>query len=358
MKIQLGNRELVLQSASISRSMSDGIGEWNAVIEWEAGKDQELDNLVKKGSFAESVASIGGINLVTGNKYVSIPALSNSRSVMNLRGYSKVYRLIKSNPKEQREFLDQSLLDITGAIVLPFGLFTAVQAPEELANEKFEKETIDAQSTPFEFLQNLARQRSLLTSDDTDGNLFYQQAKINQATVGSIIEGVEGARVPVAAVGANVPTTENFTARFDDTEIFQNYQALNESPYAYLLKEPPVVVKDSSVKIPSFKTISVNSLIKGAGKKAIQFARNYARAQALQLPFSVNSWYAPNGRLWQENTLVSVTSPTLFVPGGFTFLIRAVQYALSGQGETAVLSLVPPSLLTGGEIEEPESWTN
>ena len=349
MKIQLGNRELVLQSASISRSMSDGIGEWNAVIEWEAGKDQELDNLVKKGSFAESVASIGGVDLVTGNKYVSVPALSNKRSVMNLRGYSKVYRLIKSNPKEQREFLDQSLLNITGAIVLPFGLFTKVQAPEELANEKFEKETIDGQAVPFEFLQNLARQRSLLTSDDTDGNLFYQQAKINQATVGSITENIDGAHVPV---------TGNFTARFDDTEIFQNYQALNESPFAYLLKEPPVVVKDTSVKIPSFKTISINSLIKGAGKKAIQFARNYARAQALQLPFSVNSWYAPNGRLWQENTLVSVTSPTLFVPGGFTFLIRAVQYALSGQGETAVLSLVPPSLLTGGEIEEPESWTN
>ncbi len=349
MKIQLGNRSLVLQSASISRSMSEGVGEWNAVIEWEAGRNQELDNLVKKGSFAPSIASIGDIKLITGNKYISVPALSNNKSVMNLRGYSKVFRLIKSNPKEQREYLPQSLLDITAHMCSPFGLANVALGPDELLNEKFEKETIDAQAVPFEFLQDLARQRSLLTSDDTDGNLLYHQAKINQATVGSIVENVDGAHVPL---------TGNFTARFDDTEIFQNYQAINESPFAYLLKDPPAVVTDDSVPIPSFKTISTNSLISGAGRKTIEFARNYARAQALQLPFDVNGWYAPNGELWRENTLVSVTSPTLFVPNGFTFLIRAVQYVLSGRGETSVLSLVPPSLLTGGPIEEPETWAN
>ena len=60
MKIRLGNRELVLQSpSSISRSMSDGIGEWNANIAWIPGQDQELDNLIidkrKIGYFKEAL---------------------------------------------------------------------------------------------------------------------------------------------------------------------------------------------------------------------------------------------------------------------------------------------------------------
>ena len=343
MKILLGTKELVLTSASVLRTMDTGADEWNAVVEWTSGRDPEFDKLVKPRTLTESIVSINEKKLITGNLYRRSPTLVENKSALALRGFSKTYRLIKSNPKAQIEFLNQSLLDITRAFSLPFGLFTAVRAPEELVNEIFKKETIPAQSTVFTFLQNLARQRSILTSSDNDGNLFYLQAKLRQKPVGSIIEGEDG----------TVPITKNFSASFDDSEVFQTYQAVNDSPFAYLLKEPQGITKDDRIKIPSFKTIVTNSLEKGAGQKTVEFARNQTIAKSMSMPFEVNGWYAPNGELWQEDTLVSVVSPTLFTPDGFTYLIRAVQYNLDGRGETAVLSLVPPSLFTGDPVVEP-----
>ena len=202
---------------------------------------------------------------------------------------------------------------------------------------------IAAQAKIVNFLQDLARQRAVLTSSDKDGNLIFLKANTDQNSVGSIIEGEDGV----------VPISDTFSARFDDTQVFQTYIAVNDSPFAFLLKEPQGISKDTRIKIPSFKTIVTSSLIEGAGQKAVDFARNQTVAQALSMPFEVNTWNAPNGELWAENTLVSVISPTLFVPNGFTFLIRAVQYNLDGKGETSILSLVPPTLYTGDPIVEP-----
>lgn len=343
MKIQLGSRELVLNSASVLRTMDTGSDEWNCVIPWIPGRDPELDELARPRSLAEAVVSIRGKKLITGNKYITDPSLSN-KNQLGLGGFSKTISLIISNPKVQQEFLESSLLDISRAYTLIFGIFVKSTGVDDEVNEKFEDEKIGAQDKIFSFLQDLARQRGVLTSSDENGNLHYLKADTAQNIVGSIVEGENG---------AGVPATDNFSARFDDTEAFQNYIAVNDSPYAYLVKDPQGISKDSRIKVTSFKTIIINSLIKGAGQKAADFARNQALAKGLSMPFQVNSWDAPNGELWRENTLVTVTSPSLFVPNGFTFLIRAVQYNLDSKGESAILSLVPPSLYTGEDVEEP-----
>ena len=72
------------------------------------------------------------------------------------------------------------------------------------------------------------------------------------------------------------------------------------------------------------------------------------------MPMEVNGWIAPDGNLWRENTFISVVSKSLFVPNGFTFLIRQVGYNLDSQGgKRARLSLIPPFVYAGGEIREP-----
>ena len=69
--------------------------------------------------------------------------------------------------------------------------------------------------------------------------------------------------------------------------------------------------------------------------------------------FPVSSWYGPDGKLWRENTIVTVKSPTMFVPNGFDFLIRSVEYEFTTEGATAKLGLVPPQVFTGDPIDEP-----
>lgn len=343
MEIILGSKELKIDSASILRTMDTGADEWNCVVDWEPGFDPEFDELAKPRSLADATISIREQKLITGNKYTTIPALG-SRSQLGLGGFSKTIGLITSNWKSQKPFANMSLLDISNEFCKVWGIQAISQDVDTEVNEQFvDDQTIPAQSKIFSFLQDLARQRAVLTSSDENGNLLYLKANTNQKSVGSIVDGKDGF----------VPVTDNFSARFDDTEIFQNYIAVNDSPFAFLLKDPQAISKDLRIKIPSFKTIVTNSLIQGAGQKAVDFARNQTLARSLSMPFQANSWDAPNGELWRENTLVSVESPTLFVPNGFTFLIRAVQYNLDSKGETAILSLVPPSLYTGDPVIEP-----
>ncbi|NIA28342.1 MAG: hypothetical protein GWP06_00340 [Actinobacteria bacterium] len=351
MKIVLGGRELNTVSASIKRTMDTGLDEWNCIIpEVDPQIDQELYDLVKPRSFAPSIASIQrdgkkDKKLIIGFKYGTFPTVTNQGSALALRGYSKTFPLTISNPKQPQEFIDSSIRDISRKFQLIFGFFTKFSgAVDSQVNEKFENVKINAQDKVFDFLQDLARQRGILTSSDNDGNLEYLIARTSQKSVGSIVEGKDGV----------VPITEEFSASFDDTNIFQTYQAVNDSPFAFLLKEPQGISKDSRIKIVSFKTIITNSLIKGAGQKTVDFTRNQTVASGLSMPFEANGWESPNGELWKENTLVDVESNSLFVPNGFTFLIRAVEYREdSSKGETTVLSLVPPSLYTGEAIDEP-----
>jgi hypothetical protein len=43
----------------------------------------------------------------------------------------------------------------------------------------------------------------------------------------------------------------------------------------------------------------------------------------------------------------------MFIPDGFTFLIKSVEYIFEPDGKKSVLNLVPPQVYTGEPLEEP-----
>jgi len=105
-------------------------------------------------------------------------------------------------------------------------------------------------------------------------------------------------------------------------------------------------------------TFSANDTEEGDIKTAADFKRNKKILEALSIPLPVSTWYAPDGELWRENTIITVVSKTLFLEKGFDFLIRKVEFDYSDQGTTAVLTVVPPSALTRGELIDPWSGQN
>lgn len=347
MKIILEKRELPIVSGSILRTMDTGADEWNCIVPWVPGEDKELDEIYKPRSLAAAKIYIGDELLITGYKYITEPALENS-SQIGLGGFSKTMQMIMSNPKESKSFINESLFSITEDLAKPFSLkpnFDETTVTNEVYELFTDQITIDSQSKVFDFLANLAKQKGILLSSDPHGNPYYLKATPIQEPVALIIEGD----------GATIPVTNDFKARFDDTEIFQTYQVVSNlsEAMAFYWGLKSVVSKDMRVKVPSFKTVVYDSMNLGAGKRELDFARNKSTAQSMSIPFQVNSWYTPRGDLWREGTTVTVKSPSIFVPDGFTFLIRAVQYNYEANGETAVLSLVPPSLYTNDNIDEP-----
>jgi prophage tail gpP-like protein len=326
--------------------MDASASEWSCIIpEADPDIDQELYDLIKPRSLADSVASIDGQILCTGNKYITAPTVTNTGSGVMLQGFSKTFRLSVSHPKQQREFLESSLIDIARDFARPFGLSVKFDSNiSNEVNEKFADEKIKATEFVYNFIQNLARQRGVLMSDDVFGNIKFLKANTQQKPVGSIVEGQN----------ALSPSAEQFKAVFDDTLIKQNYYTINNSNLAFLLSKPTGVSKNSSIKIPSFRAIQVDSLIEGAGQKAVDFARNFDLASSMKMPVEVNGHHDQNGDLWRENTFVSIVSKSLFIPDGFNFLIRQVEYNEDSEGgKRTRLSLIPPSLYAGGNIVEP-----
>jgi len=343
MKFKIGNIEPKLLSASLLRTINTGTDEFNCVIEWRPGVDKKFDELIKPRSLADITVSIGNERLFTGYKYLIEPNLTTGGNNIRLGCYSKTYPLIMSNPKTQKEYLNSSLREISKEYCDIFGILTKTKNVDAEADEPFDNVKIGAQSKIFDFLQDLARQRGILTSSDEYGNLLYLRPDTKQKSIGSIIEGA----------GSNIPRTDKYNATFDDTKIYQNYLAVNDSPFSFLLNEPEGVSKDTRIRIPSFKTITMNSLIEGAAQNAVDFARNQTLIQGMSMPVEVNGWYAKKDELWREGKLMSIVSPTLFVPKGYTFLIVSVQFNLDSRGEWTVLNLASPSLFTNDIIEEP-----
>jgi len=113
------------------------------------------------------------------------------------------------------------------------------------------------------------------------------------------------------------------------------------------------VVRDPVVTAPRVLTFKADDNLPGEAPNAAVWRKNKSAADSMNISFPVTSWYAPNGKLWEPNTTVTVISPTIGLKGGFTFLITQVEYNFSASGANATLQLKPPTTYTTGEVIEP-----
>jgi prophage tail gpP-like protein len=150
----------------------------------------------------------------------------------------------------------------------------------------------------------------------------------------------------------SVETGQTFSAVFDDTMVYQIYRVLGDSPRSNT--EPSFATAiDDNIPVPRRKTLTALNETKGGIQKTADWTKNKSLAESLGIPFPVTNWRTPAGDLWEPNQLVTVTSPTIFVPDGFDFLIRQVEFIDDEGGETAALDIVPPQLYTQENIPEP-----
>jgi prophage tail gpP-like protein len=91
----------------------------------------------------------------------------------------------------------------------------------------------------------------------------------------------------------------------------------------------------------------------GEIKRAAGWEKTKFLAGAFTLPISVSGFKNDNGTRWKKGDYVTLISPTMFINDGFLMLIKSVQLLSDGQGETAILTLVPPTVYSGGEVIEP-----
>jgi len=333
--IIIDGMEIPVMSGRVVRAADTAASGWSATVAF-TENDPDLAKSLTPYAYPKASCYLGGYLVCEGYLYTVEPKLAAARTC-ELEGWSYAVDIIDSTSNPPYEQKNVTLEQRARHLVEPLGITVVYEA----GDTKFKRATIDDTEKIFDHLAKLASQRGVLISSTTKGELLFTMAASGK---------------PVGTVSEDIALGEAFEARFDGRQRFNIYKVLSKTPGRKRKgkKNTKVqIAKDAMVPRARMMTFRFDETEGGEMKNAAEWRRSKQLADSLTVNFPVSSWYDPNGKLWRENTIVTVKSPTLFIPDGFDFLIRTVEYEFKDTGTTATLGLVPPQVFTGEPIDEP-----
>jgi prophage tail gpP-like protein len=333
--VVIDNLEIPVMAGKALRVADSAASGWTATISFNED-DNDLNSALLPYAYPEASCYLGGQLVCKGRLYTVAPSLKDER-VCELEGWSYTVDAVDSTTNAPYEQKNVTLEQRARHLVEPLGIKVIYDAPDA----KFKRVTIKETETIFKHLAELAAQRGVLITSTESGELKFIKA-VAGSSVGTIEE--------------SLPPCEGFAARFDGRERFHTYKVYSKTPgvkHARHSKGKLTTAFDEMVPITRQLTVQAHEIEGGETRNAAEWRRSKQMAETLTINFPVSSWYAPNGKLWKENTIVTVKSKTIFVPDGFDFLIRSVEFSFDEKGTSAILGLVPPQVFTGEKIDEP-----
>jgi prophage tail gpP-like protein len=394
MTLYIGDMEIIIDNAKFLRTMDTCVDALTVVMPWSPGDNPKLDDVTDHNSFSESLFYIGGSFQMRGVLYDVTHKRSSGGTIKELHMFTPTADIVDSTMIPPYEANNISLVDRCKQLCGPFGIPIVVGdgvnlkvpvkkykkvayydnfTPDKIFGftnpwrtkfaldnidvdaltfkkyklvgdgykqeiEKFSRVVAKQTDTIFKHLHNLAAQRGFLLSCTKYGELIITKANVNAEPIGTIVE--------------TEPTAEVYEANFKGRKRFRLYRVLTSSSRADTTGAA-ATAQDLAIEAPRMITKNADNNLPGECKNAAEWLKNLSAAEAMTFSFPVNSWYAPNGKLWEPNTTINVVSPTLDVADGFIFLITRVEFSYDSGGATATLSLKPPSAYTLGDITEP-----
>lgn len=339
----IDGKEIIVESAKLLRTMDTAADAFSCVMPWEPGLDPDVDRVTKPYSYLECGIYVGGTLQMVGLLYNVAHKRDSSGTIKNLEIFSKTANIIDSSVRFPFETNNMNLLErcesqMNSSVAgRNLEIDVIVDSGVDVGG-KFKRITAEQTDNCFEKLKELATQRGLILSCTKKGELLITKAK----TTGS----------PVGTIEENNSQAESYEISFNGRNRFKNYEAIASSAKKGTTRKKQRSA-DPVVTTPRFLTFSADDSLPGEAVDAAEWQKNKSAAESLNLNFPVNSWYAPNGQLWEPNTLVVVKSPTIGISKGYTFLITQVEFQYEKDGTTATLQLKPPSVYTTGDIDEP-----
>ncbi len=282
-------------------------------------------------------AYVGGRLKVTGAIYIQEPTITPSNQTITIKGFSHTADMVDSSIGAKHEFKELTLAQIADELIRkPYGLEVNFSEGATSRDGVFDRVKAGPTEKIGAFLAKLCKQRGILFSTDVRGNSYFLTA--------------DDSGEPVDSLGDSLFKTSEGSAIFNRRKRFHSYKAIAQRRGA--AKKTAVSI-DNAVSYTRMHSFSADETTAGNLQTAADWAKAKALGDAYTLPITVDNWYDADGRLWEENTFVTLVSSTLFLPNGYTFLIRGVEYVIEPNKQYAILSLVPPSVLSGGKLEDP-----
>jgi len=333
-RLKIGNRVLPVLAGRVLRTMDTPADGWSAVVAWDPGLDKEFDKLTQPFQYPDASVYLDGQLMISGKLYNVRNKFSGAGRTKELEGFSSTIDIVDSHLFPPYQYQNMTLVDFCREMFKITGIGIVIDS--DIANDVegiFKEEKINQSETIFKFLERIADKKAALLSSTREGDLLITRANLKGATVGTIEEGKTA--------------VETWEANFNGRKLFRTYRGVLKKKA--LGTNKTVVLTDVTVKTQRIRTFAINEGDEKDIERAVKWERNKRFAEAMSFSMPGNSWYAPDGKLWEENSRILVKSQTFEVPEGFMFIIRRVEFLFDDKGETAVLNIIPPSFYSKQE---------
>lgn len=254
--------------------------------------------------FKQVAVSIGGDKVLTGWVESYEPSYTAGDHTVHIRGRSKTCDLVDCMPEINSEFSGSKLDTIARAVCAPFSVGVIKECD---VGDALPDATLEKNETAFAFLEKLARLRSVLLTDDVDGNLVITQAGKQGVSSGALIEGEN-------ILSAHAKLTAN--------ERFQQYAVLSQTPLAHDGKDAhnQIIGKATDSGCPRYRRlaeIAEHPSDQAHAEKRAKWRSLHNIGSSIEATITVTGWRQadasgnPQGKLWSTNMLVPVKSPML-----------------------------------------------
>jgi prophage tail gpP-like protein len=335
--------EIPVVDGKAFRSIDTVADGFSATIPWDptrtTDKAKELVSKVKPYGYKPCECYLGGELMMTGRLYAVGASIDPNGVTLDLEGWGFTADLVDSTVRPPYEAKKVTLEQRATSMLEGFAIDLDFRLEED---EPFDKITIQPTDTIFNHLLELARQRKALVTSDAKGRLVITQANTDGGSVYTLEEG----RRPLSQAAI----------RFDGRARFNSYTAISQSPRkkGKNASAPTATAKDDIVPAARMYRFQADDTKGEKLQEAADWERSRRLADGLKVSLPVDGWQVPGTKdLWKENTIVTLKSPSLFIPDGYDFLIRSVEYSFSESGAVANLELVPPETFTGEPLKEP-----
>jgi len=182
----------------------------------------------------------------------------------------------------------------------------------------------------FECLERAARMKALLLTSNPLGDLVITRAGKTRLDY-ALVEGV------------NIKAAR---AEFSWKDRFSNYTAKGQGRLGadgdQSHSAPSAGISDSVVSRHRPLVILADAHGENASlKDRVEWERNVRRGRSARGSITVQGWRHPGGELWQPNTLISVTSPMLWLDNA-EMLIVGCTWTLDERGTNTELAIARP----------------
>lgn len=324
-----------VKSACLTVSIDSAARGWTAVVPHpDVTGIPGRSELFKPYQYQYAAVYLGGKLQCFSKLYLVNPSINETGKHIVLGGWSPVVDALDSTAGPPYEQNLATLKKRTETLFKPFGISVGWAGIPETT--PFKRCTIGKTQKIGDHVLDLARQRNKYLISDEYGDVAFWDYGATLA-------------IPTVLIQEGIPPFKELDVKFDGRERYGLYTVLSSSPK----RNNHATAIDDEIPITRHTTVNANDGEDAEMKTSAQREAAKAMVDAMTIPLPMSSWYSDplNLQLWQANSLVMVKSSSLFIPNGFVFLVRSVDYRYDEDGARATLSLVPPQAYTGERLE-------